>query len=88
MTRGRFRAWDPPAWVIYGHDHCPVLRRLLRGLLHVDLPGQPGDRQLDSHARRLRRVAPEGEYSHTVNALVVLIALCSVTLSGITARQD
>ncbi|HZA92726.1 MAG TPA: hypothetical protein VE420_08890 [Gemmatimonadales bacterium] len=30
----------------------------------------------------------EREYSHTVNAVVMLIALCSVTLSGIAARQN
>jgi hypothetical protein len=30
----------------------------------------------------------EWEYSHAVNAVVMLIALCSVTLSVITARQD
>jgi hypothetical protein len=30
----------------------------------------------------------EREYSHAVNAVVMLIALCSVTLSGITARQS
>jgi hypothetical protein len=30
----------------------------------------------------------ECEYSHTVNAVVMLIALCSVTLSGIAARQN
>ena len=30
----------------------------------------------------------EWEYSHTVNALVILIPLCSVTLSGIAARQN
>lgn len=34
---------------------------------------------------RLRR---EWEYSHAVNAVVMLIALCSVTLSVITTRQD
>ena len=30
----------------------------------------------------------EWEYSHAVNAVVMLIALCSVTLSVVTARQD
>ena len=30
----------------------------------------------------------EWEYSHTANAVVMLIALCSVTLSVITARPD
>jgi hypothetical protein len=33
----------------------------------------------------LRRV---WEYSHAVNALVMLVALCSVTLAVITARED
>jgi cytochrome bd-type quinol oxidase subunit 2 len=30
----------------------------------------------------------EWEYSHAVNAIVMLVALCSVTLSVITAKQD
>ena len=30
----------------------------------------------------------EWEYSHAMNAVVMLIALCSVTLSVITAKQD
>jgi hypothetical protein len=30
----------------------------------------------------------EWEYSHAVNAVVMLIALCSVTLAVITAKQD
>jgi hypothetical protein len=28
------------------------------------------------------------EYSHAVNALVMLVALCSITLAVITARSD
>ena len=32
------------------HGRCPLLRRVLRDLLHLDVPGQPGDFQLDDPA--------------------------------------
>lgn len=34
------------------------------------------------------KLRQEWEYSHAVNAVVMLIALCSVTLAVITAKQD
>ena len=56
--------------------------------VHVDVPRQHATAKWTTMPDDWIGLRREWEYSHVVNSVVMLIALCSVTLSVITARQD